>query len=117
MSVSWKNVTEVEQRLLRGIRTLVGENDALLLQVLNPRMPKLRARPGIIRDDCWHLNYWEELQVQAALDIWSGGGHLPLWACLESWDERRWAQFIAAICIVKCIDLKKVEALVDHAQA
>ena len=113
MPIIWKNATATERRLLRGIQTLAAENEPLPTLILDPKSARLRERPGIIRDDCWHLSHGEMLVVQAALDIWSGNGHLPLWECLETWDRKNWIQFLAAMCIVNEVDIHAVGELLE----
>jgi hypothetical protein len=116
MLLTWKNATVVERRLFRGICILAGGHKALVGLLFNPKAPQLRDRPGVIRDDSWHLSHEEMLLVQAALDIWSGSGHLALWDCLETWDEENWIRFIAAVGVVKNIDLRAAVTLQESVE-
>ena len=106
MKATWSTANKQELLLLEGISVLVDRRKDLLEFLMDPAQPRLRKRAGILREDCWGFSHGEILLVQAALDFWSGSGHLAFWECLETWDDENWIRFIAAIGIVKGLDLR-----------
>jgi len=105
MSISWKNVSDTEKKLFKAISILLGNNPNLLRFLFDPTRPKIKKRPGLLRDDSWVLSHGEQLLIRAALDIWSGAGHLQLWEMLETWDAPTWVNFIRTIARLKDIEL------------
>jgi hypothetical protein len=105
MPINWKNASVTECKLFESISILFAGNEVLLKYVFDPNAPKLKRRPGILREDAWGFSHGEELLIHAALDLWSGSGHLAFWDCLETWDDQSWTCFIKAICDLKKIDL------------
>jgi len=104
MIFHWRNATSDELRLLKIISILVDQDDRLLSLLFEPTAPKLRKRAGILKEDTWKLSDGEALLVRAALDIWSGSGHVQLWELIETWDEDNWSRFIKAIQELKNLD-------------
>lgn len=71
--------------------------------------------PGGLRQGAWRLrdelrffDIEEQLLIKAALDIWSGNGHLYLFEMLEHWDQREWLRFIKSISILKGISIRSL---------
>jgi hypothetical protein len=114
MRINWQNANKQERILFESILRLTDGRKELLEFIFDPVKPRLRKRPGLLRDDCWHLSHGEILLVQGALDMWSGAGHLAFWECLETWDNSTWINFILAICKLKGIDLQEIES--GHAE-
>lgn len=111
MLINWKNASKQELLLLDGISVLTDHRRELLEFLLDPAQPRLRKRPGILRDDSWQFEDDEILVIQAALDLFSGAGHLAFWECLETWDVKNWIRFFVAVATVKNIDLRMAVAL------
>ena len=109
MNISWKDAQDVERKLFETISLLLGDNANLLQFLFDPTRPKIRKRPGLLRDDSWVLNHGEQLLVRAALDFWSGAGHLQLWEMLETWDTPTWTNFIRAVSRLKDLPLDSNE--------
>lgn len=101
MNIHWKDAKDVEKKLFESISLLLGNNSHLLQFLFDPTRPKIKKRPGLLRYDSWVLSHGEQLLVRAALDIWSGAGHLQLWEMLETWDTPTWTNFIKAVCQLK----------------
>jgi hypothetical protein len=97
MTFSWPNAKSEERRLLNAITILLGNDQRLLGFLLDPNSPRLRKRAGILKEDSWNLSPSDQLLVRAALDLWSGSGHLQLWEMIEEWDEENWENFYRAI--------------------
>ena len=97
MNFTWPNAKNEERRLLNAIRILLGNDPRLLAFLLDPNSPRLRRRAGILQEDAWNLSDGEQLMVRAALDLWSGSGHLQLWEMIETWDPTSWIHFIRAV--------------------
>lgn len=111
MPINWQSATKQEQKLLEGISILTAHREDLLRFLLDPLKPRLRQRPGILRDESWCFSHGEVLVIQAALDLWSGGGHLQIWECIEIWDNENWLRFLAAIGTIRGLDLQTAAAL------
>ena len=90
---------ENEPRLLDAIATLFGDDQRLIDYVLDSNRRRLRRRAGILKEDAWRFSEEDQLRIRAALDIWSGSGHLQLWEILEKWGEEDWIPFLRAIRI------------------
>ena len=103
MQGQWMNLSEDQARLARGIFLLLGSKSSLMKFLFEERAFRLRARPGILRDQAWNFTEAEQLQVRVVLDIWSGSGQVELWELLESWEAEQWARFIAAIRELKSL--------------
>jgi len=97
MRINWKNANKQEQLLLESITILTGGRNDLLEFLFDISTPRLRKRAGILRDDSWQFGPEEILLIQAALDFWSGSGHLAFWECLEIWNDNHWNDFVGAI--------------------
>lgn len=113
MPIKWQNASKHDLKLLEGISILTDGRKDLLEFLLDPAQPRLRKRPGLLRDDSWGFSHGEILVVHAALDLWSGAGHLNFWDCIETWDYDNWIRFFAAISVVKGIDLKRALTLIS----
>lgn len=100
MSFTWPNANREERRLLDAITILLENNQHLLAFLLDSDTPRLRKRAGILQEDAWNLSHNEQLLVRAALDLWSGSGHLQLWEMIETWDAVNWSNFIQAIRVL-----------------
>jgi hypothetical protein len=105
----WADASPEEIRLTTSIGLLFGFDSALKEFVFDPRSPRLRHRPGILRDEAWRFDTAQQCKVKAALDIWSGAGHLRLFEMLEEWDQQGWTDFIKAICLLKEINPIDIE--------
>ena len=108
MKINWQNASNQEQKLFEGISILTDHRRDLLEFLFDPKTPRLRKRAGIIREDSWLFSDGDRLIIQAALDFWSGAGHLALWECIEIWDNEEWTHFLAAVTVIKVIDLQKI---------
>jgi hypothetical protein len=97
MNFIWPNANLQERKLLSGIKILLGNDARLLAFLLDPHSPRLRKRAGILKEDAWNFSHGEQLLVRAALDFWSGSGHLQLWEMIETWDQTNWIHFLRAI--------------------
>lgn len=107
MTFSWPNVKNEERNLLHAITILCGNDKRLLGFLLDPNSPRLRKRAGILREDAWEFSDGEQLLVRAALDLWSGSGHLQLWEMVETWDSTNWVNFVRAIQVLMQLDQKR----------
>ena len=116
MPINWPSANRDERRLFESISILTDNEHSLLEFLFDPKTPRLRKRPGILRDDSWNLQPGEMLLVRAALDIWSGSGHLAFLECLETWDKNDWINFVKAICHLKGIDLLPSEKVSNKLQ-
>ena len=105
MKINWPSANKQERKLLEGILILTDGRNELLEFLFDPKSPRLRKRAGILREDSWRFSNEDILLIHAALDLWSGSGHLEFWDCLETWDSKSWMQFMAAISTIKDIDL------------
>jgi hypothetical protein len=105
MSFTWPNANSEERKLLQAITVLLGYDQKLLIFLLDPDSPRLRRRAGILKEDSWRLSESQQLQIRAALDLWSGSGHLQLWEILEKWDDGCWQNFLGAIRIRVGLDV------------
>jgi len=101
MNFTWPNASASEKRLFEAIRILVGDDPRLLEYLFDPIRPRLRRRAGILKEDAWNFSDGEQLLIRAALDFWSGSGHLPLWEMVENWESTNWIHFINAIIALK----------------
>ena len=103
MNFTWSSASPSEQLLFNAISLLLNHEERLLLFLFDPREPKLRKRAGILKEDAWNLETEDQLLVRAALDIWSGSGHLALWECLEQWESIHWIQLIRCLLTLKTL--------------
>ncbi len=101
MNFTWQKTTDSEKQLLGVIRILVGDDPRLLQFLFDPIQPRLRRRAGILKEDSWNFSHGEQGIIRAALDIWSGSGHLLLWEMLETWDHVNWIRFLNALIALK----------------
>ena len=60
-------------------------------------LPNLRDRPGILLNDSWELTPEQQILVRAALDIFSGSGHVFLWELLNRLSEQNLSRLILAL--------------------
>jgi hypothetical protein len=90
---------ENERALIAAISALLGGNQRLLDYLFDASRTRLRKRAGILKEDSWRFSASEPLLIRAALDFWSGSGHVQLWEMLEEWDEEHWRNFIRGIGI------------------
>lgn len=97
MTFSWPNSTDDEKQLLGAIRLLLGDDPTLLKFLFETERPRLKRRSGILRDESWRFSDEEQLLIRAALDLWSGSGHVQLWELLETWESDHWGRFLRAI--------------------
>ena len=97
MNIQWKELTESEKQVMRSIFLLVGCESRFIEFLFDPKVPKIRKRPGVLCDEAWVFSHGEQLVIRAALDIWCGAGHVQLWELIETWDAENWARFIRAI--------------------
>lgn len=111
MSIIWKSANETENGLLRAITILFGNDEKLLNFLFDPKVPKIRKRAGILRDESWELDDREQLLVRTALDIWSGSGHVQIWELLENLDEKNLSNCIVALCELNGIGSQVLDAL------
>jgi hypothetical protein len=117
MKIKWLAANSREQTLLEGISLLLDGRSELLEFLFDPSKPRLRKRAGILREDSWCFSHGEVLLIHAALDLWSGSGHLEFWDCLETWDDKNWILFVSAISVVKNLDLTaqtRVQSTSEH---
>ena len=114
MNFTWKSASKTELQLYKSIALLLNDNESLLRFLFDPQEPKLRKRAGILKEDSWDLEEEEQLLIRAALDLWSGSGHLALWECLERWDRSSWIQFILCMTELKEIGPALLTALHDR---
>ncbi len=103
MSIQWKAASPDELIILRSIFLLVGSDPRLLRFLFDPHAPRIRKRPGVLRDDAWMFSPAEQLAVGVALDFWCGAGHVQLWELIEVWDAEQWGRFIRAIGELKSL--------------
>jgi hypothetical protein len=101
MNFAWTTSDRHEARSFRIISILFGGDQRLLEYFFDAKEPKIRRRAGILIDDAWNLSHGEQLLVKAALDIWSGSGHLQLWEIVETWDDPNWLNFLTAMAELK----------------
>ncbi len=97
MNFTWPNAKTEERKLLDAIVILLGNDPRLLAFLLDPESPRLRKRAGILKEDSWKFSHGDQLLIHAALDLWSGSGHLQLWEMIEAWEGANWENFIRAI--------------------
>jgi hypothetical protein len=107
MSYQWKNASVNQILLYQCISLLLGYDKRLLEFVFDPEKPRIRKRAGILRDDAVFFSDEEQLLIRAALDFWSGSGHLALWEMLESWDCKTWNRFIRALDEYQRLELEE----------
>lgn len=98
MNITWKTASDTEQKLFRVITILLGHNQNLLNFIFDSKAPKIRKRAGILNEDSWNLSNSDQVLIRAALDIWSGSGHVQLWELIENWDKKNWINCINALC-------------------
>jgi hypothetical protein len=112
VNISWQSADTSDLRTLTGIQTLLGKTHGRFLPFLfDPKVPKLRKRPGILLEDSWGFSHGEILLIKASLDLWSGSGHAPLWDLLETWDDATWIRFIQCLCFLKGFQRELLQAL------
>lgn len=108
----WIDASDEEIRLSSAIALLTRNDEALGAYLFDQSRPRLRERAGILRDDSWKFEREDQLRIRAALDLWSGGGHLFLFEIIEDWGQDDWRAFLKAICLLKGI---RPETLADEA--
>jgi len=111
MSYRWKNASVNQILLYQCISLLLGYDKRLLEFVFDSEKPKIRKRAGILREDAYCFTDEEQLLIRAALDFWSGSGHLALWEMLEDWNSATWIRFMAALAEYQRLELE--EARID----
>lgn len=104
MHIKWPGADEGATKLLESISLLLDNNKKILDFLFDPKSPRLRKRAGILRDDAWNLSEEDQLLVRAALDLWSGSGHVQLWELTEAWEPEIWKRFHAAILHLRSTD-------------
>jgi len=97
MSYSWQNASASEVVIYQCVSLLCDYDKRLIDFIFDPKRPRIRKRAGILIEDAWGFSHGEQLLIRAALDLWSGNGHLALWEMLETWDDATWARFIRVI--------------------
>lgn len=112
MSLSWVNASANESVIRQCISLLLDYDQRLIDFIFERERPRLRKRAGILIEDSWAFSHGEQLLIRAALDLWSGSGHLQLWEMLETWDDSTWAHFVGAVAEYRRLDavLRKHEA-------
>ena len=111
MNTSWKREKPSENRTRESIEIILGHNSQLLEFLFDPASPRIRKRAGILRDDLWSFSDEDQLLIRAALDLWSGSGHLQLWEMVETWDKKHWVSFIAGVCRMVGVESEVVNKL------
>lgn len=109
MRSRWKNASPNDIRLYECISLLLGYDNRLVEFVFDPERPRIRKRAGILREDAFFFSHGEQLLIRAALDFWSGGGHLALWEMLETWDSATWSQFMHAVAEYRRLEIRETE--------
>jgi hypothetical protein len=100
----WISASEDELRRRWGVSILLNfDDDQCFGRFFSDDYVRLCQSPGALRDKSQMFGKAVEYKIRAALDIWSGSGHLYLFEMLEEWDNQDWVKFIKAICIVKGI--------------
>ena len=102
---SWIGATEEEAKRGFAIFTLFYSDPELFEYFFINHGMNLSLRPGLMHEALWQFNRNDQSLIKAALDLWSGNGHLYLFEMLADWDERSWVNFIKAIRILKNISL------------
>jgi hypothetical protein len=109
MNLQWKSVNDGTKRLVRSIFLLVDSEKKLLEFLFDPKEPRIRKRPGILRDEAQEFfNESEQLAIRVALDLWSGSGHVYLFELVETWEEDDWIRFVRAISALKSLPGKTI---------
>lgn len=111
MDLQWQGAKRAEQKLFQAISILLGHDKNLIAFLFHPTEPKIKKRAGVLRDDAWVFSDQEALAIRAALELWSGSGHVNLWELIENWDDRNWLNFILAICELKDLRAQLLGAL------
>jgi len=109
MTFSWPKANADERRLLDALRILVGDDPTLLKFLLDAEKPRLKRRSGILRDEAWRFTDEEQLVIRAALDFWSGSGHVQLWEMLETWEPNHWLRFLRAVRVLLALEREGAE--------
>jgi hypothetical protein len=104
MSFSWPNASVREIVIRQCISLLLDYDQRLIDFIFDPARPRIRKRAAILIEDAWAFSHGEQLLIRAALDLWSGSGHLQLWEMLETWDDASWARFVRAIAEYRRLD-------------
>jgi len=104
----WIDASPEEIRLANSIGMLVGFDQTLSDFIFDREHPKLRKRPGLLRDESWKFEDFDRYKIMAALDFWSGSGHLKLFEMLEEWDRDGWIDFIKGVCLLKGIGVDDI---------
>lgn len=113
MHLQWQSAKKSEQKLFQAISILLGHDKNIINFLFHPTEPKIKKRAGILRDDAWVFSDEEALAIRAALELWSGSGHVNLWELVEKWGDRNWLNFILAICELKDLRSQLLRALQD----
>lgn len=106
MSSQWSGASCDEILLYQCISLLLGYDRRLIDFVFDRHRPKIRKRAGVLREDAHIFSDVEQILIRAALDFWSGGGHLALWEMLEGWDHMTWERFGKAVSEFRRLELK-----------
>jgi len=101
----WIDADSQEEKLKDAIDSFFGGEHLLKEFLFDKNYIRLRKRPSILKEDAWSLDEIEQEKIKAALDIWSGSGHLFLFQMLEHWDKDTWVDFMKCICVLKNIRL------------
>lgn len=98
--MTWASANPGDQSLREVIFRLFDSDERLVDFLFDAEMPRLRKRAGILKEDAWRFSDREQILIRAALDIWSGSGHVNLWELLDGLDGEDLRRVLAAIAEV-----------------
>ena len=111
--MNWQTASSGDKRLLEIISRLFDFDQRLLEFCFDPLSPRLRKRAGILKEDAWGFSHGEQLLVRAALELWSGSGHVYLFELIETLDDKNLTRVLRAILELRALGLSDKD--VDNA--
>jgi hypothetical protein len=108
LSSLWRNVKKTWELANRGDKSLrevifrlLDSDEHLVDFLFDQGTPRLRKRAGILKEDAWCFSDGEQILIRAALEFWSGSGHVYLWELLEGLDNENLKRVLKAIAEVR----------------
>lgn len=99
--MTWESANPGDKMLREVIFRLFDSDKRLVDFLFDAETPRLRKRAGILKEDAWCFSYREQILIRAALDFWSGSGHVNLWELLDCLDDENLKRVLKAIAEVR----------------
>ena len=99
--MTWESANPGDKMLREVIFRLFDSDERLVDFLFDVETPRLRKKAGILKEDAWCFSDREQLLIRAALDFWSGSGHVNLCELLDDLDDENLKRVLKAIAEVR----------------